>query len=189
LGVLSFWGYYFLSDIIRDRLKNRSAASTQPVAEATSQAEQPSETPVPPTGQETAAANDTIAQESSSQPGRGKDPGAVEPAPKLADADRSRGVAEPPSDIPTARGIQQSRGSLTIQVGSFKDQGEAEAKASSLNALTSGAFHVVEAQIPGRGVWYRVQQVNGFPTREAAIKYGNGLRAKDLISDFIVTAR
>jgi cell division protein FtsN len=189
LGVLSFWGYYFLSDIIRDRLKNRSAASTPSVADVSNEAERPSETPVPPSsGQEPPPANDVTAPEPSSQTGRGKDPGAVEPAPKLAGADRSRGIAEPPSDIPISRGVQ-SRGGLTIQVGSFKDQGEAEAKASSLNALTSGAFHVVQAQISGRGVWYRVQQVNGFATREAAIKYGNGLRAKDLISDFIVTAR
>jgi cell division protein FtsN len=78
---------------------------------------------------------------------------------------------------------------MTIQVGSFKDQGEADARASNLNAVTNGDFHVVQAQISGRGVWYRVQQVNGFASREAALKYGNELRAKNLISDFIVTAR
>jgi cell division protein FtsN len=78
---------------------------------------------------------------------------------------------------------------MTIQVGSFKDQGEADARASSLNAATDGAFHVVRAEISGRGVWYRVQQVEGFGSREAALSYGNRLRARNLISDFIVTSR
>jgi hypothetical protein len=86
-----------------------------------------------------------------------------------------------------AGGSRKSR--LTIQVGSFKDQGEAEAKASGLNAATDGEFHVVQAAIPGRGVWYRVQQVRGFASREAALNYGNQLRGRNLISDFIVTVR
>jgi cell division protein FtsN len=82
-----------------------------------------------------------------------------------------------------------SRGSTTVQVGSFKDQGEADARAASLNAATNGEFHVVKAVIPGMGVWYRVQQVQGFGSREAAVSYGNRLRAKNLISDFIITGR
>ena len=78
---------------------------------------------------------------------------------------------------------------MTIQVDSFKDQGEADARAATLNARTSGDFRVVRADIPGRGVWYRVQKAQGFSSREAALKYGNGLRAQNLISNFIVTSR
>ncbi|HEY6402288.1 MAG TPA: SPOR domain-containing protein [Blastocatellia bacterium] len=185
LGVLSFWGYYFLGDLIRDRLKNRTSASTPEVAQVPSDTEQP---PATSTTQEPTQTNDQNSSEPTSQSGRGKDPGAVEAEPKPpADSGRSSGLAEAPKVEPPPR-APQSRGGLTIQVGSFKDQGEAEAKASSLNA-NGGDFHVVQAQIPGRGVWYRVQQVNGFATREAAAKYGNGLRAKDLISNFIITAR
>jgi len=82
-----------------------------------------------------------------------------------------------------------SKGNLTIQVGAFKDQGEADAKAGRLNSATGGAFHVVKADVPGKGIWYRVQQVSGFASREAAMSYGNQLRAKNLISEFIVTTK
>jgi hypothetical protein len=78
---------------------------------------------------------------------------------------------------------------MTVQVDSFKDQGEADARAASLNRATNDEFHVVKAVIPGMGVWYRVQQVQGFGSREAALRYGNRLRAKNLISNFIVTSR
>jgi cell division protein FtsN len=190
LGVLSFWGYYFLGDLIRDRLRARnSAAATPEVAQVPPNADPVAEPPGPAPIQEPPPTNDPNSSETPSQSGKGKDPGAVEPSLKPGDSSKSRGIAEAPKAEPPLRATQSKGGGLTIQVGSFKDQGEAEAKASSLNAVTGGDFHVVQAQIPGRGVWYRVQQVNGFPTREAAAKYGNGLRAKDLISDYIITAR
>jgi hypothetical protein len=112
----------------------------------------------------------------------------LKPAPK---SERPRGLAGPsdPLKPPIERGGGSIRSKLTIQIGSFKDQGEAEAKASGLNAATDGAFHVIPAEIPGRGVWYRVQKVNGFASREAAFSYGNQLRTRNLISDFIVTMR
>ncbi|HEU0184414.1 MAG TPA: SPOR domain-containing protein [Blastocatellia bacterium] len=194
LGVLSFWGYYFLGDLIRDRIKNRNSAATPEVAQVPQNTDQATETPATPPAQEPPPANDQNSNdqnssETPSQSGRGKDPGAVEPSLKPGDTGKSKGIAEAPPAEPPLRAAQSKGGGLTIQVGSFKDQGEAEAKASSLNAVTGGDFHVVQAQIPGRGVWYRVQQVNGFPTREAAAKYGNGLRTKNLVSDYIITAR
>ena len=186
LGVLSFWGYYFLGDTIRDRLKKRSPEPTPLLAEVSP--EQTPETPAPLPSEEPPAAETPTTVEPPAQNGRGKDPGAVLPAPKPGGSDRPQGIMEPSKNVPALR-APQSRGGLTIQVGSFKDQGEAEAKASSLNAVTGGDFHVVQAQIPGRGTYYRVQQVNGFPSREAAAKYGNGLRARNLISEFFVIAR
>jgi cell division protein FtsN len=118
-------------------------------------------------------------------------PDVVSPPP-LA---KTEGKVSPPKTsiatkpLPSHSVNPSSRGGTTIQVGSFKDQGEADAKAASLNSVTNGEFHVVRAEIPGRGVWYRVQQVEGFATREAAVNYGNRLRARNLISDFIITTR
>jgi hypothetical protein len=112
----------------------------------------------------------------------------LKPAPKSERLSRSAPPSDPSKPPPPEAG-PSNRGRLTIQVGSFKDQGEAEAKASGLNAATDGAFHVIPAEIPGRGVWYRVQKVNGFASREAAFSYGNQLRTRNLIADFIVTMR
>jgi hypothetical protein len=187
LGVLSFWAYYFLGDLIPSRKgkQNRAAASTPEVTVEpadTNGATAPSPEPsvaTPPQGESPDAA--------AAEPPPSKEV-TVQPEPKPGIPPKS---AEPaPQKLPQPRGSEVSRGgSTTIQVGAFKDQGEAEARASSLNAATSGDFHVVQANIPGKGIWYRVQQVQGFPSREAALKYGNGLRAKNLISDFIITAR
>jgi cell division protein FtsN len=80
-----------------------------------------------------------------------------------------------------------NKGNWTIQVGSFKDQGEADARASRLNSSGGGEARVVKADIPGKGIWYRVQ-VGRVASREAAVSYGNQLRAKNLISDFIPTS-
>lgn len=120
---------------------------------------------------------------------KGKQAVSVPPVPKSEGPGRPTGLLNPSrsGDSLAAGGSNRSR--LTIQVGSFKDQGEADARASGLNAATNGEFHVVQAEIPGKGVWYRVQRVNGFASREAAFSYGNQLRARNLISDFIVTMR
>jgi cell division protein FtsN len=185
LGVLSFWAYYFLGDLIPTRKgkQNRAAASTP---EVTVDPSDPagSAAPSPEASVAPAPQADQIAPEPLQQK-----VATVQPEPKPESLPRPAEPSDPPKS-PSSRGVAFSRGgNMTIQVGSFKDQGEADARASNLNAVTNGDFHVVQAQISGRGVWYRVQQVNGFASREAALKYGNELRAKNLISDFIVTAR
>jgi cell division protein FtsN len=113
----------------------------------------------------------------------------VQPPPVKSSVVRPNTTANAEKPPATRAAETTDRGNLTVQVGSFKDQGEADARAASLNAATSGDFHVVQADIPGRGQWYRVQQVRGFSSREAALSYGNRLRARNLISDFIVTSR
>jgi cell division septation protein DedD len=104
--------------------------------------------------------------------------------------DGPSGISESPKPAPTVTVPKvQSKGNLTVQVSSFKDQGEADALASRLNSATGGEFHVVKVDIPGKGIWYRVQQRSGFASREAATSYGNQLRAKNLITEFIVTTK
>jgi hypothetical protein len=193
VGVVSFWAYYFLGDFIT---KRRAAGRTAvPAAETSTSAEtadkpasQAPETPPTP-----AAENDKnlAGGEPTSEPPLPKNgksklvPLQPEPKPKRVDK-----PIEPPTENPNPPPPRSgNRGNMTVQVGSFKDQGEADARAASLNAATNGEFHVVKAVIPGMGVWYRVQQVQGFGSREAAVSYGNRLRAKNLVSDFIVTGR
>jgi len=218
VGVVCFWAYYFLGDFIAKRLGRQDQASVQTTETSTNTPasdQPPSQTPEPqvtpdtqgdkplqggdpgspgPGSNQTASSKDVekLFQNPGQSPQNNKlkDKRVITVAPEQKNGDAVRSI-EPPNPVspPPPPAAPSNRGKLTIQVGSFKDQGEAEAKASGLNAATDGAFHVIPAEIPGRGVWYRVQKVSGFASREAAFSYGNQLRARNLISDFIVTMR
>jgi hypothetical protein len=195
VGVVGFWAYYFLGDFITKR--RAAGRSAVPVVETSKNADTAEKAP-----SQVAETQPTPAQDDKALPGNDQTPPEPSLPPsakeregrvmKLRPERKTEGVVQPtgPSDTPKPPPPRTAnRGSLTVQVGSFKDQGEADARAASLNAAAPGEFHVVKAAIPGMGVWYRVQQVQGFASREAALSYGNRLRAKNLISDFIVTGR
>jgi hypothetical protein len=182
LGVLGFWAYYFIPDFIAKRKGSRSTPQNTELAGN-------------PGGSETGTIpkpEPTIVTDPPEQPSPDTkippDDRVVFPKP-VSKKDESDGRQSGTTNILKTPAPLQTRGGLTVQVDSFKDQGEADARASNLNAATNGEFHVVQATIPGKGVWFRVQHAKGFASREAALRYGNGLRAKNLISDFIVTAR
>ncbi|MGH9768654.1 MAG: SPOR domain-containing protein [Blastocatellia bacterium] len=199
-GVLCFLAYYFLGDFIA---KRRGQDNTAPpaIAQNGNQSTNPgASNPSPP---QTAAQSNPINTESSgapvvtpkpSDPVSAKDPNAkdgqkpvvVPPVPagdvgRIGTADKPKPAPTLPPSVPSA----PNKGNLTIQVGSFKDQGEADARASRLRSVVGGDIRVVKADIPGRGIYFRLQ-VGGFASREAAANYGNQLRAKNVISDFIV---
>jgi hypothetical protein len=199
VGVVSFWAYYFLGDMISKRLAKRGPAA--PTVQASPNADTAEKTPSQATDtQPTSTAQDEKApvggEPTSPEPSlppsaKSKEERSVslKPDPKPARVVTPPGTSDNPKPGPSRAAVAPNRSSITVQVDSFKDQGEADARAASLNASTNGDFHVVKAVIPGMGVWYRVQQVEGFASREAALKYGNRLRAKNLISNFIVTIR
>src|SRR5262249_19397176 len=199
VGVVSFWAYYFLGDIISKRMAKRGSAvptvGASPNADTgDKQPSQAAETqPTPAAQDEKNLAGGEPTTPDPSLPPNSKSK--VDRSVRLKPEPKPARVVNPtePSDTskPSASraAVAQKRGSITVQVDSFKDQGEADARVATLNAATNGEFHVVKAVIPGMGVWYRVQQVQGFGSREAALKYGNRLRAKNLISNFIVTGR
>ena len=194
-GVVSFWAYYFLGDFIAKRraaagrTANPATVTSDPAGNSESSASQPTETQPPPVAKDdqTPPGNEqTPTEQPPLQPPKDR---IVQPPPVKSSVVRPTATANAEKPPATRAAETNDRGNLTVQVGSFKDQGEADARAASLNAATSGDFHVVQADIPGRGQWYRVQQVRGFSSREAALSYGNRLRARNLISDFIVTSR
>jgi hypothetical protein len=194
-GVVSFWAYYFLGDFFakrraaQGRTANPTTVTSDPAVNSENPASQPTETQPPPVAKDdqTPPGNEqTPTEQPPLQPPKDR---ILQPPPVKSSVVRPTATANAEKPPATRAAETTDRGNLTVQVGSFKDQGEADARAASLNAATSGDFHVVQADIPGRGQWYRVQQVRGFPSREAALSYGNRLRARNLISDFIVTSR
>lgn len=76
-------------------------------------------------------------------------------------------------------------GRFTVQVGSYNEPGQAEERAATLRAAGFDA-RVVQAQIPNRGTWYRVQ-TGRFPTRDEATRYGAQIRAKGASDAAVVT--
>jgi hypothetical protein len=196
VGVVSFWAYYFLGDFISKRMAKRGSAvqtveSSPNPDTGDKQPGQVAETqssPAPEDGKTLAGGEPTSPEPSQPTNTKSREKNSVILRPDLKPA----GAVKPPAppDNPKPPPLRSAnRGSMTVQVDSFKDQGEADARAASLNAATNDEFHVVKAVIPGMGVWYRVQQVQGFGSREAALRYGNRLRAKNLVSNFIVTSR
>jgi cell division septation protein DedD len=194
-GVLCFLAYYFLGDFIAKRKtqENTIAANTAQNTGVPNQA--------PPVVQPSVQANASAggapvvtpkpSNSTAQQKGKPEEPSKqVVPVPPIP---AGRGGHSEPSTPPAAQKNIQTQntpkspntGNWTIQVGSFKDQGEADARAGRLNS-SGGEARVVKADIVGKGTWYRVQ-VGRFPSREAAMSFGNQLRSKNLIADFIAT--
>jgi hypothetical protein len=192
LGVVGFWAYYFLGDFIsKRRAAGRSTAAAtdtaktaETIEKSTSQTSETQPSPGAPDEKTSPGGGQGSSEQPPLQNGKEK---AVELPPERNPEGGGRPTEsqDPPNPPPTRN---SKRGSVTVQVGAFKDQGEADARAASLNAATNGEFHVVRAEIPGLGVWYRVQQVNGFASKEAASTYGNRLRARNLITNFFIVS-
>jgi cell division septation protein DedD len=107
----------------------------------------------------------------------------IQPEPGLVGRSGPSQLPKPAPTAPPAAPV--NRGNLTVQIGSFNDQAQANERAARLKSGGADA-RVVRADIPGKGTWYRVQ-VGGFASREEAMIYGNQLKAKNLTQDFIVT--
>lgn len=75
-------------------------------------------------------------------------------------------------------------GGYQLQVSSFKTRGEADAFAQELRVRGHKAY-VLEANVPGRGTWYRVR-VGPFPTQAAASSYRSSFEAREHVVPFVV---
>ncbi len=76
------------------------------------------------------------------------------------------------------------RGGYQLQVSSFRTQQEANAFAAQLRARGHKAY-VVQANVVGRGTWFRVR-VGPFATQHAAAVYRASFEAKEHVVPFIV---
>jgi DedD protein len=75
-------------------------------------------------------------------------------------------------------------GGFQLQVSSFRTQGEAQSFADQLRARGHKAY-AIEANVPGRGTWYRVR-VGPFATQLQAANYRTSFELKEHVVPFIV---
>ncbi|HSC35411.1 MAG TPA: SPOR domain-containing protein [Thermodesulfobacteriota bacterium] len=87
----------------------------------------------------------------------------------LPDAANDPGVRSPAGPVPG--------GKFTVQVASYREKGDARELADRLTRKGYQAF-VAEAELPGKGTWYRVR-VGRFGTRKEAASFGENLKRKE----------
>ncbi len=92
-------------------------------------------------------------------------------------------IDSPPSSNGAAPAGRE--GGYQLQVSSFHTQGEAQSFAEQLRARGHKAY-AVEANVPGRGTWYRVR-IGPFATQHAAAAYRADFEDKEHVVPFIVT--
>lgn len=95
-------------------------------------------------------------------------------------------VVTPPVNIPDADdGYDEDLGSWIIQIGAFRKLDVATGEAKRFIAMGHKAF-VVRAEVPGKGVWYRVR-IGHFKNKADAAAYvrNNGLGSNYFIEDVV----
>jgi SPOR domain len=112
-------------------------------------------------------------------------PAAPAPEPRREEAPRAtKPRAEPtPSDQAFVR--DRGKGNLTLQVGAYVKLAHASERAAQLQSAGVRA-RVVKAEVPGQRVHYRIV-AGRFTSSDEARRYGQQLRAKGAVRDFIVT--
>jgi DedD protein len=91
-------------------------------------------------------------------------------------------ITTPPASADLAAAGHE--GGYQLQVSSFHTEAEAESFAQQLRARGHKAY-VLEAQVQGRGTWYRVR-IGPFPTQHAAAQYRTTFEDREHVVPFIV---
>jgi len=104
----------------------------------------------------------------------------------VASVDTLQGVAQKLSREPEGKALAEvgQPGGYQLQVSSFKSREEGEVFALALRRRGHKA-HVEEANVPGRGTWYRVR-VGSFKFQRSAQIYREEFEAKERMVTFIV---
>lgn len=121
-----------------------------------------------------AAAAHTTEQPAAAAVARAEAPEPAAPAPD-----------EPKREAQAGAGAGEG-GAFTVQVGAMPNRAEADALVAQLRSRGLSPY-VVEADIPGKGHFYRVR-IGRFPTREAAQRYLADLKREAELGGFVAQA-
>jgi len=121
---------------------------------------------------------------------------AREPVGKVAVAAVPTRTATPKGSSPLSEAIARAQkpqpavpsgsGNYTLQLSAAQDRSEAERFARNLENKGYPTY-IVEAEVPGKGTWYRVR-LGRFPTKEKAQKYLVDFRRETKQEAFVATA-
>ncbi|MFT3708083.1 MAG: SPOR domain-containing protein [Archangium sp.] len=92
-------------------------------------------------------------------------------------------VQKAPEAAPSSLGGND--GQWTMQLSAYQDRGEADRFAAGLRDKGYAPF-IVEANIPGKGTWYRVR-MGRFPTKDAATRYMDDFRRETAMNAIVTT--
>ncbi len=183
-------GYVGLSGFVKDWLARRNQQATVTTSSTEANAgTAPSAVPSLGTKTGTDASGKKASPSASASVAASAKP-SVSPSATATPAAANQNATNKPTPTPPPTGtsgpaVGSSDGSLTIQIGSYKTSGEAEARVAKLKAAGVDS-RVVKADVPGKGTWYRVHS-GRFTSEADASKHANELRAKGATRDFIVT--
>ena len=80
-----------------------------------------------------------------------------------------------------------SNGAFTLQLGASPNREDAERQASRLREK-GYAPYIVTAEVPGKGIWYRVR-MGSFPTKDAATRYLQDFKRETQAEAFVASTR
>ena len=104
------------------------------------------------------------------------------PIPPLPEGPSNYSKPAPPAKTATST---PNNGHLTIQVASFSDQAQANARVAQLAPKVEAKIQ--KAEVGGK-TWYRVQ-IGDFKSRDEANNFAKQLKADGILQDFIVTTK
>jgi cell division protein FtsN len=177
VGVLVSVAYYFVSN--RTVATPKASGNKTPATATTAS----NNTPKEDGAQAADANNNAVAQGNNpTQPSRNEGAEARPPV-DVPPSEPTRGAGQPNPYI-----VIPNNGEFTIQIASFSDQVQANARAASLRPSGISGGSVVRVDLPNIGIRYRVY-IGGFPTREQATSTAIQLQSQNIIQEYLVTRR
>ncbi|MEI6092291.1 MAG: SPOR domain-containing protein [bacterium] len=99
--------------------------------------------------------------------------------------DKAEKTDKAPSNMSIKEITQEIKGKYTIQISSYQDELEAQQVAYKLYSSGFKLAYYMEAEIPNKGIWYRVG-IGFFKKRESARIFAEMLKKQNKIDSYII---
>jgi len=104
---------------------------------------------------------------------------------ETADNTKSATATKETKNLAIKEITSEIKGKYTIQISSYQDEEEAQKEATNLYSSGYKLAYYMEAEVPGKGVWYRVG-VGFFEKKSSAEMFANMLKKQGKITSYIV---